>query len=614
MKLSLYQQLVSNGERSHDVFNRDELYSKIIDVKLESTVDISAMGNEILHLLLVREEGCLIYSIQKVNTRAGDYSAFILGIPMPIILSAANDIAAIVGKIDKLHTGREANVAQLESLFEKDYKEQKINVKLPQRSKNYARRTADGVALDTLISTHILQMEYAQYEGVFLVSPAQTRILWSTITDLTNHPLKRPVLVSPPSKSRKDTTKNCTVFLNGEKMTQPVLCHEGDQLQLQLRRENFVDIDMTAQAGKTSEKIILPDNLVWMKLVPRDTFRVICEGDSKENPQGVSIAIKGMDFDERQQCFLVPETQLENVTIVATKQGYEAKTVKNINLNDRNPLAKIEITLKRERKTITYKIKGQNISFEQTRTTQELGSSPLAGYVVDSQKGDTITLRQDTAPLFNSWTHKHDKDSTSLVPVHADDPNDGEPTKKRKKKWVTVSKWRIIAILTGMAIGLIIGYFIGNWHGKWSAEKAAEIEKARQIAEADSIQKVNIVNYLDSTQQWRKTEMDSIFGGKLKGMYDSLNYFNLDNVYWKAEELGIANSMQLLRIDSADKAMIQDSEYYPKVKEITHNEDSTGREFFSKDGTITLNYLFEYLKNAQQQVDEAKKKNQTQTP
>ena len=618
MKLSLYQQLVSNGEKSHTIFNPNELYSKIVDVKLEYNVNLSVMGNEILHLLLVREEGCLIYSIQKVSTRSGDYNAFILGIPMPILFSAVGDIASIMEQIDRLHYDQETDVTQLKALFDKEYKEQKFNVKLPRRSKEYARRTAANIPLDTLLSTHILQTEYAKYEGVFLVSQAQAEIPWRTVTDLTSHPLTTPVLVSPPAKSRKEGAKNCTVFINEEKMTQSVLCHEGDIIQLRLHREGFADIIQNYPVTKGG-KIILPDNIQWMKIVPQDTFHVTCEGDSSDNPQGIAITIQGAETDAQQQCFLIPEGQTNNVSIMVTRQDYEPKTLKNINLNNYSPLTRLEIPLKRERKTITYKVKGQNISFELKRTSQELRTSPLPGYVVEAQKGDTITLKQENTSFFKGWQQKQEQESTSLMPVHdttaaTDQTEEREHSKRRGKRWFNISKWNRIRILTGLLSGLIIGGLVGEWHGRWAEKQAAEAERVRQIAEADSIQRMNIINYLDTIPKWRKAEMDTIFGGKLNGMYDSLNYFNLDKVYWRAEELGIATSKQLERIDSAKDAMTQDSEYYKKVKEMTHNEDSTGREFFSKDGTITLNNLFEHLKKAQQEAEQAKKTNQTQVP
>ena len=81
MKLSLYQQRVSSGERTIPLFNDNELYNRIFDVKLENTVNLNTVGDTTLHLVSVSEKGCLVYSLRKVPGRAGDYNAFILGVP-----------------------------------------------------------------------------------------------------------------------------------------------------------------------------------------------------------------------------------------------------------------------------------------------------------------------------------------------------------------------------------------------------------------------------------------------------------------------------------------------------------------------------------------------------
>ena len=90
MKLSLYSQLVQNGENHGTVFNDGEMRNKLFDVRLEGALKLTAERSGVFCLLSVNSLGCLVYAIEPLFSRMGDYSALILAVPRQIIFSAGS--------------------------------------------------------------------------------------------------------------------------------------------------------------------------------------------------------------------------------------------------------------------------------------------------------------------------------------------------------------------------------------------------------------------------------------------------------------------------------------------------------------------------------------------
>ena len=98
-----------------------------------------------------------------------------------------------------------------------------------------------------------------------------------------------------------------------------------------------------------------------------------------------------------------------------------------------------------------------------------------------------------------------------------------------------------------------------------------------------------LVDFLDKTGKWVKTETDSLFDGALTGLYDALNEYDFDVFTAKTDLLKLADSQQwnLLK-ESVERAKKPD----------VHNVLKTTRSPYSKDGTITIEKYIQVLDQA----------------
>ena len=115
-----------------------------------------------------------------------------------------------------------------------------------------------------------------------------------------------------------------------------------------------------------------------------------------------------------------------------------------------------------------------------------------------------------------------------------------------------------------------------------------------------------MVAYLDRIPNWKKAELDSVFNGKLAGLYDALNTYDFASVQIMGEELKLNASVQWHMLDSVLNLMNEKAEYGKKLAEITKNEDEDKNKFYSPDGTITLASFMKKLEEARLAVDNQK--------
>ena len=132
----------------------------------------------------------------------------------------------------------------------------------------------------------------------------------------------------------------------------------------------------------------------------------------------------------------------------------------------------------------------------------------------------------------------------------------------------------------------------------------AELKRNQEIA--DSIENVRMAAYLDSIPNWKKAELDSVFDGKLAGLYDALNTYDFATVQEKGQEHDLDVSTQWHSLDSVLSLMNEKVEYGKKLVEITKNEGEDGKKFYSPDGTITLATFMNKLEEARVAVDSQK--------
>ena len=605
MKLSLFSQIVKNGEDSDLVFNGGEMRNKLFDVRIEGTLKLTSDYKDCLCLLSLNPLGCMVYLIRPLFSRMGDYRALVVAVPKQVVFAAATDLPAIIRDVSRVLVKGE-DTAVLAKWFEKDYGECDFDWKLPVATKRYAYRLygpgSKVKSLDALLGTAMLQEYYGEYEGVYLLDAGSSGIIRPEAMDnLSDKKIGQAAIVYPPTGS--SIPADCQLMMGGEEFMRPVLATVGNSVRLRLVREGFVPNDFSFKVAQPMCTVVLPGPMEWFFKVYEQAFRIVDE-EGLPLPAGTSLLeVAGITGSNRKEKFYtISESQARNAQITVSSEGFVPQKL-SANLmaySKDNPLV---IKLERARKKVKYKI-GRKITFELVRTDEEMLTSPLPDYEVGERKGDVISLHRKGSHR-KAAGKKTSQGRSQLLDAEDDELDDVRDSGFRVSKW---SLYKIGAgLVAGLLIGGLAGWFSGVSHGENNVRE--EIRQAQLLEEklakekADSLLQVQMVNFLDSIPKWKKEEMDSVFEGKMGGLYDALNFYDFVKVQEKGAELSLEGSRQWQRLDSAINVMNSKKEYTEKLKEITRNEDEQKRKFFSPDGSITIETFLKKLEEAKNAID-----------
>ncbi len=605
MKLSLFSQIVKNGEDSDLVFNGGEMRNKLFDVRIEGTLKLTSDYKDCLCLLSLNPLGCMVYLIRPLFSRMGDYRALVVAVPKQVVFAAATDLPAIIRDVSRVLVKGE-DTAVLAKWFEKDYGERDFDWKLPVATKRYAYRLygpgSKVKSLDALLGTAMLQEYYGEYEGVYLLDAGSSGIIRPEAMDnLSDKKIGQAAIVYPPTGS--SIPADCRLMMGGEEFLRPVLATVGNSVRLRLVREGFVPNDFSFKVAQPMCTVVVPGPMEWFFKVYEQAFRIVDE-EGLPLPAGTSLLeVAGITGSNRKEkYYTISESQARNAQISVSSEGFVSQKL-SANLmaySKDNPLV---IKLERARKKVKYKI-GRKITFELVRTDEEMLTSPLPDYEVGERKGDVISLHRKGSHR-KAAGKKTTQGRSQLLDAEDDELDDVRDSGFRVSKW---SLYKIGAgLVAGLLIGGLAGWFSGVSHGESNVRE--EIRQAQLLEEklakerADSLLQVQMVNFLDSIPKWKKEEMDSVFEGKMGGLYDALNFYDFVKVQEKGAELSLEGSRQWQRLDSAINVMISKKEYAEKLKEITRNEDEQKRKFFSPDGSITIETFLKKMEEAKNAID-----------
>ncbi len=605
MKLSLFSQIVKNGEDSDLVFNGGEMRNKLFDVRIEGTLKLTSDYKDCLCLLSLNPLGCMVYLIRPLFSRMGDYRALVVAVPKQVVFAAATDLPAIIRDVSRVLVKGEDTVV-LAKWFEKDYGERDFDWKLPVATKRYAYRLygpgSKVKSLDALLGTAMLQEYYGEYEGVYLLDAGSSGIIRPEAMDnLSDKKIGQAAIVYPPMGS--SIPADCQLVMGGEEFMRPVLATVGNSVRLRLVREGFVPNDFSFKVAQPMCTVVVSGPMEWFFKVYEQAFRIVDE-EGLPLPAGTSLLeVAGITGSNRKEkYYTISESQARNAQITVSSEGFVPQKL-SANLmaySKDNPLV---VKLERARKKVKYKI-GRKITFELVRTDEEMLTSPLPDYEVGERKGDVISLHRKGSHR-KAAGKKTTQGRSQLLDAEDDELDDVRDSGFRVSKW---SLYKIGAgLVAGLLIGGLAGWFSGVSHGENNVRE--EIRQAQLLEEklakekADSLLQVQMVNFLDSIPKWKKEEMDSVFEGKMGGLYDALNFYDFVKVQEKGAELSLEGSRQWQRLDSAINVMNSKKEYAEKLKEITRNEDEQKRKFFSPDGSITIETFLKKLEEAKNAID-----------
>ena len=563
MKLSLFSQIVKNGEDSDLVFNGGEMRNKLFDVRIEGTLKLTSDYKDCLCLLSLNPLGCMVYLIRPLFSRMGDYRALVVAVPKQVVFAAATDLPAIIRDVSRVLVKGE-DTAVLAKWFEKDYGERDFDWKLPVATKRYAYRLygpgSKVKSLDALLGTAMLQEYYGEYEGVYLLDAGSSGIIRPEAMDnLSDKKIGQAAIVYPPMGS--SIPADCQLMMGGEEFMRPVLATVGNSVRLRLVREGFVPNDFSFKVAQPMCTVVVSGPMEWFFKVYEQAFRIVDE-EGLPLPAGTSLLeVAGITGSNRKEKFYtISESQARNAQITVSSEGFVPQKL-SANLmaySKDNPLV---IKLERARKKVKYKI-GRKITFELVRTDEEMLTSPLPDYEVGERKGDVISLHRKGSHR-KAAGKKTTQGRSQLLDAEDDELDDVRDSGFRVSKW---SLYKIGAgLVAGLLIGGLAGWFSGVSHGENNVRE--EIRQAQLLEEklakerADSLLQVQMVNFLDSIPKWKKEEMDSVFEGKMGGLYDALNFYDFVKVQEKGAELSLEGSRQWQRLDSAINVMNSKKEY-----------------------------------------------------
>lgn len=628
MKMILYQQVVEKGEKFRSVINsNDDLAKKITDVKLEETVKVEMAGEEVFHLVSASDKGCLVYSIQKRNSRLGDYTAYILGVPLEILPSASCDMANIISMMDNLHADRDS-FEKLKPLFNKDYKacEVVLDWTFHGHKHNYACRVVDEQQRDVLLGKGILVREYTEYEGIYVVTKRQIGMLHlENMTDLSHLKVADNAIVRPPLLPKGVLAD---FFLDGKVLKLPVMRSVGDEIDLLVKRSNYADITLNFVVSSHDFTPSLPVGMRWVRVVPANAFRVCCGEDAASSFNIMDVAtVQGAEKDRGRDCFLVPEELEGNATVRACLDGCNDKVMENVDLTGHDADNPLEIELEKlpsshpvrpqkpKAKDIKTSTDHEGLSVNDGTGANAPGNANAKVVGANGTDADTASMMEEDVP-----TCPGSPSSTSQVidTPSFDDKEDDNPMADEAMEaplpqpFFTPERMRgqMEGLLAGMLIALFPAWLLFAWRGENDGGKPSEQmqwqEEQPATATGDSPGNEVVMEYLDTATQWRKTEMDTVFYNHLFGMYDSLNHFNLKFVLDKARFLKISDCRPVVRIDSAWMELQEDS-ISNAYTGAPWQKGKKAKRMYSNDGTITLDSFFDYLHKIQMMNSDGEK-------
>ena len=576
MRLSLYSQLIKNGEDHELVFDNGTDNGRIFDVRTGGTLSLPVDFNGILRMIALRQGGCMVYVIKPLFSRVGDYRALAIFVPRKVLMTALADLPTIVGAAaDVLAKG--GDTAELSGWFSRDYQELDFEWNVPRNDNNYAFRIygkGEKYSADDLLGPALLQPEYAQYEGVFLLDRTQAPLARTEkMADLTNHLLGTPALVAPPKK--KALANNGKIYHRGtdRAFEKPVLSRVGDRLPLELRKDNCAPFAFDFLVHKNRCEATLPADIRWRRIISGVTVSLV---DEEGNPivndsKHVDVRDSEMVKIAGKDCRVMPESELTQAHFIVKCDGYQNKD----EVVDLTKGKKVTIVLQKALTRMSYSVNGTprntRVKFDIDWPELDADRSPLPGYRVNSRRGHQVTLERD----------KTDVQKKGFVSKVAGAPRGGRTAKKSSKP--KISRKFFYALGIGLVLGLLLGWMAGAWMKERAMNKKAEEETAMRIKaekqRADSLRQAELVGYIDNTEKWVKAEADSLFDGALAGIFDALNEYDFDTFDAKTDSLHLTGSKQWKALKEAvDRAKKPD----------VLNTLKTTRSPYSKDGSITL--------------------------
>lgn len=541
-KLGFAIKIASEGVRTIIECNRGQWSSKVVDIREYLNLFTGLQGTDnTVTFMSFDESGCFLTLLRAIPGRAGDFSSGWIYIPNEIEIpteSIENTSRFVADLLSESDLTERKN--QIEDFFAQEYKQKEIRIKYTPSKYNgkFGFRYFGGDYTYREILEYGYQSCYSKYQAIFLleengvVEIANGQTL--NFDNLTSIPLKKQCILKAPShKELEYLGRDIKIkSQNGTEFTSPKVFYKGNTVRYTLNREGFESIDLPPLVIQDEIQTIPIDTgyrYKWQKKITEDMFNVTNnKGETIENYQ-----VKINDCAVSPNGILMTEKDCYKAKVEISATGFETKeaTINLLNKSERS------FQLKRETQKIEYDVKMSN------------------------GKIGKMTLSSQNLPE-NRWPRK----SYPLKWYYLDN--------KVVKPSPVVYIFIVAAFIIGAALGGVIVWL-------WLTTKnplnnlGKETETTEVQHQNDHKKKMTAKEYLSNNKIWKRSEMEE-YTDDLKGLFDDLNNFNLNEIVqkWKPGQLGekMKEVVKLAEEASTNRCDLSSEPPFAKGEEINVQE------------------------------------------
>lgn len=521
MKLGLILKLTSEGEREVFSLNKNDVWGKYASDARTSTKELTNFDETAKMVFSLRFLGtdgiliCIVKARPQGSGRPFDNTAAWIHIPAKMNISG-NEIVSIIEKVKDVISAHK-EIDSLKSVFEIEYPNKDVLfsdlslVKSDDSAEFAARSYGNGTeyALHELLGNYIVQKEYNDYKGIFLLETS------SGISLKNNNILKskiKPICtVNPPDENmgfRANIGNPLTSF------NKSIEVFDQTRITVLWKKEGYSEIrkEFIASYENTNKSPI------GIEIDPSECKRIVLRSwikvYNKESNRPIgncSITINGQSFSSDKMEILESDFD-KGVQLKVSSRGYEDNITNNIILNDRIKIKMDELVHKKEYILPVEEGKGLSVDARITiETRREYNGLPLKGYYSDH--GNLLRY------------------SNNL---------------KLKIKYF------VFGFASLICVGLLYaGYeaadrFMDNHVIRFALPPIQKIEEEKneitydnsdsekkEISNSENSAKAVAIEYLENNSIWVKDSLDAY--PYLEGLYNDLNEFNFEKlrIEWK---------------------------------------------------------------------------------
>ncbi len=445
-------------------------------------------------------QGEFIIVLSANPERTNDYIAGWIFIPYNTEISG-DELQSIIEKVKVEVLGNPVD-ERIRPVFEKEYESCSV-------PNNYVKTSGDGFAVRYYgtgynynyslpeILGGLSQKGNDKFKCIFIIDKASGIRATEDCIDISKREIVKYVTVNNPPEMMEFKPYD----ENGMPFTRPKKAIPNSSMTLNYKKDGYKDIPRNVAIGPQGGDLTVEEintNEIYRRIT-RDNF-VITEGGNTLS--GCKIMIKGEPLSGNG--LHVPESIIKECLITVSREGYTTfEGMKDLR-------SKVYISMSKEMYSYCFEIPLEidgyrepsygKIEFE---TRERLQECPIKGYTTSGMlnPGGVVTLESEIKKRDTAW----------------------------KKIMLIIS---LIALLLGLFAGGFVGYSLNNKLKDEpvteSKEETAEQNASTQEPPANNDTLTKAVDYLESHDKWKRSEMEKIT--ELKGLWSEMNDLDYDKI------------------------------------------------------------------------------------